>query len=111
MIKVTTVSEDFFNQHQSWNHVSVMRVANKPVRVEIRANAYEAQSHATISVWSADGWKFHTDLPTDQWYDWAPKYVKTSLSDDDRDHFRNVRHVLVSRYTDAMLNDGDIEVS
>lgn len=100
--QLSIVSEDIYNRGQSWIYACVLRNNSGPLRVEIRANAYEEQSHATVSAWHQGGWTFHTLLPTSEWYADAPSYTAAWLDEGDVDLFRSVRDRLLVRYAAAM---------
>lgn len=115
------VSADWSNRGQSWTFTSVHTYAcgaeRGSVRVEIRANAYEDQSHAKLSVWSAqDGWLFHTSVPTEQWYSRAPSYVqKQSLTegglawkDDHYAVYTDVERELLERFAKTIFPGRDV---
>jgi hypothetical protein len=83
MTKPLQIDNSLENTSQSWVFTSLWRVPvvsgeqlwlPKQIRIEVRANAYEDQSRATLSEWS-DGWKFFTGIPTDEWYAEAPSYT------------------------------------
>jgi hypothetical protein len=98
------VSEDVYNRSDSWYYVGVYRTTGALARVEIRANAYERQSHAMVSVWTGEGWTFHTSIPTGEWYASAPSYTRREL--DDVALFITLRDRLLRRLADALWNAG-----
>lgn len=109
MIPFVQISSDYSNLHQSWTYSAVWRNAAVLCRVEIRANAYEEQSHATISTWSTtNGWVFHTSLPTSEWYPFAPSYVLKREAwegrpDVDAGIFHAIEFVLLDRLATALF--------
>lgn len=111
MLKLRTVSEDFFNRSQSWNFVGVYRMNTGSVRVDIRANAYEGQSHARLEVWTQHGWTFHSEVPTREWYKDAPTYVKGELDERDRYLFESVRNDLLGRWADTAYGTTDFTLA
>lgn len=107
---VTIISEDYSNRGQSWTLNGVYRVGNGSaiLHVEIRDNAYQEQSYAKIESWGAEGWRFFTSLPVEEWYDLLPSYTKKGLDKLDREQFLFLANELLSRYVAAMwgTNDG-----
>lgn len=99
------VSEDFFNRNQSWCYAGIFRNRDATVRVDVRANAYEEQSEAKVSVWGSDGWAFFASLPTAEWYADAPRYVKRELTVEDEDVYRFVRNLLLDRLAIGLWNN------
>jgi hypothetical protein len=77
--KYEVVSEKLYNMNQSWNYkliVVVGRGKNKhKLRVDIRNNAYDFQSHAKISRWDGDKWYFVTSKPIEDCSCEAAVYV------------------------------------
>ena len=105
----TQVSSDLTNRHQSWVYTSVWTHDDAQIRIEVRANAYEDQSHANLSVWSeTSGWMFYTSLPTEDWYADAPSYTRKrdKLTGDNLDLFSDVEITLINRYATAVLGQG-----
>jgi hypothetical protein len=106
-----TVSEDIYNRGQSWNYAGVYCNNSGQYRVEIRANAYEEQSHATVSVWGVGGWLFHTLLPTDEWYADAPSYTQRELTTEHEELFRWVRDTLLNRLGRAKWGTNGVNIT
>lgn len=101
---ITIVSEDYTHGRGYWAFAGVYRAGRGDaiLRVEIRADAYERQSYAKVSQWGVGGWQFHTSLPTEDWYEQTPSYVKRELTSDDHYTFEWIRHELLARYVAAV---------
>lgn len=51
------------NVNQSWEYNSVWMIGKHKVRVEIRRNAYDNQSHRTIYLFDGQKWNYLWHLP------------------------------------------------
>ena len=51
------ISEDFYNQNQSWHFVLTVNIENKRIRIKIDRNAYDNQSSLTGFLWNGNEWK------------------------------------------------------
>jgi hypothetical protein len=108
MARFQIISEDLYNRNQSWYFVGVYR-SSSVVRVEVRANAHEDQSHAKIEVWGRDGWNFHASIPTQDWYSDAPSYAR-KREDFELDVFHWLRDELILGYVRALWGAYDVEL-
>lgn len=110
LLVLEKISSDWNNTGHSWVYTSVHTFADHQfgkkaergsVRVEIRADAYDFQSYAKISVWSAtEGWLFHTSIPPAQWYERAPSYTrkKERWEDSHSEVFFDLESELLGRF-------------
>lgn len=68
--KVQTLDERTWQGSQSWNFEGVYRLIGSPhkLRVSIKRDSYNAQSHARIEIWSQAElkWNFVRALPWEQ---------------------------------------------
>ncbi len=109
MTKFTQISSDLTHRSQSWEYASIWTVDDAQMRVHVRANAYEDQSHATLHMWSDQaGWVFYTSLPTEDWYADAPSYTRKRdrITSDDLDCFSDVEITLLNRFATATFGAG-----
>lgn len=127
MIRFEQVSEDIYNRQASWWYESVLRVdsrvdattlrTSRPdeghpiVRVQIRRNAYQDQSFATLDIWTPTGWAKHTGIPAAEWWDDGPSHTTPVLTDpESTDVFKYLREELLRRYGHAVWGDLDARV-
>ena len=110
---VYVISEDFHRGRQSWEFVGIYRtksdnrgqIANI-LRVEIDKDFYDHQSSAKISAWSAEGWRFFTSLPYEEWHGLLPGTGQRELTPDDQSQFLFIAGELLERYCQAMWQQG-----
>jgi len=64
---ITLLDEQFSTLNQSLNFSRVVKHNTQRFKVSIRRNAYDNQSHATVSLWTPNGWTEvhrHLDIRT-----------------------------------------------
>ena len=106
--QITIISEDFSHGRSEWRFNGVYRIgSDHVVRVHIEKDFYDFQSHAKIEAWRAEGWRFFTSLPVEEWYELLPSTSKKSLGAGDREQFLFLAGELLERYCDAMWNTTD----
>ena len=112
MAGVTAVSQEFTNRSQSWCFTGIYRTGYAMYEVDIRANAYDEQSWAKLSVWSGTekGWKHFVSLPTERWYPNAPSYTRKELTPEDKAMFIEVRDILLGKLGKGLWDDPHVEV-
>lgn len=89
------INTEFFNSNQSWNYDRIVKVDDDlKLRVQIRRNAYDKQSSATVSAWTTEkGWAIVASRPITECQCAAASYVMTAtqeLFDADADALINV---------------------
>jgi len=110
---ISIVSEDFSHKKQGWQFVGIYRaggdaIGSAPVlHVEIYRDFYDFQSYAKVSAWGAEGWRFFTSLPIEEWYELLPRGSQNALQPSDGDQFRFLRTELLSRYCAAQWGASD----
>lgn len=114
-VTLEQISRDWSHRRQSWTLASVFTFSSFSSRgsvlVEIEADAYDFQSHAKLSVWSdANGWMFHTSIPTEQWYRRTPSYTKKQdkWTDDEFTVFTDVEQQLLDRFTSTFFSGREV---
>lgn len=62
-MKQKLISEQLYNQNQSWYFIKIIEIQSHKIKVDIRRNAYDNQSHATIERWNGSEWKLVYQKP------------------------------------------------
>lgn len=62
----TLVDETFFKGSQSMNFIGVYQIGQNKIRINIKKDAHEFQSYATVSVWKELEWSFIELIPPPQ---------------------------------------------
>jgi hypothetical protein len=57
------IVEQCYKQSHSWCYQKVVHDNGHTLRVDIRRNAYDEQSHARVERWSGTKWEFVWDKP------------------------------------------------
>jgi hypothetical protein len=57
------VAELCFKQNHSWNYQKVMKSDRHTLKIDIRRNAYDEQSHARVERWSGTKWELVWEEP------------------------------------------------
>ena len=109
-MRVLKVSEEYENKNQSWRFEGIYRSPSDVVRVDVRKNAYLDQSHAHISVWSANGWQVFCSLPVSEWFASTPNYTKKTLERTDKYGFTAVRDRLLGKLALGFYNSSEVEM-
>jgi hypothetical protein len=78
-----TIAEQCFEQNQSWMYIYVGEVDGVRLRVEIRRNAYDAQSYAKIDKWNGEIWNFVHSMPITSCYCKRISYVMENVTKED----------------------------
>ena len=59
MLKLTQISERFWKGRQSWNYQRVVRAGDKRLRITIKRDAYDFQSHLYGDAYDSVHMKWH----------------------------------------------------
>ena len=51
------IQSDFNNHNQSWSYTQIVEKEGKKLRVRIRRNAFDNQSHALAELWAGTEWR------------------------------------------------------
>lgn len=90
MSNYATISRSCWNANQSWNLDRIVKVLGpirtgsgpaRKLRVEIRRNSYDDQSHARVSVWTEGGWAVVAQKPIGECRSSAVHYTTRELTD------------------------------
>jgi hypothetical protein len=76
------IEEQCFNQDQSWNYKSVIKVNGVSLKVDIRRNAYDFQSHAIVYRWDGTKWQNVWSKPITSCNCKSVSYVGKATKDD-----------------------------
>jgi len=58
------IQKNLYNQNQSWNYLEIIEDTHgNRLRISVRRNAYEEQSHAKVERWDGNQWQFVTSIP------------------------------------------------
>jgi len=71
----TTIQEDLWNARSSWNYTAITDHEGTRLRVEIRRNAYDDQSHAICERWDGSTWQQVTSRPIEVMVSRIESYV------------------------------------
>jgi hypothetical protein len=52
----STIDQRVWNSNQSWHFKSIESIGDRKAKFYIRKNAYENQSHASVTLWDGDKW-------------------------------------------------------
>jgi hypothetical protein len=78
-----TIAEQCFEQNQSWMYTKVVDTNCGRLRVEIRRNAYDAQSYAKIDKWNGEIWNFVHSIPITSCLCQSISYVMENVTKED----------------------------
>jgi len=94
-----TISKSVFNADQSWFYNEILSLEGKKLRIEVRRNAYEMQSHAKVELWGGTEWNQLYWLPGCQ-VKMKRSYVEKGITEadfaDDRKELLRVAKALVT---------------
>lgn len=82
MVKTKVISEQFYNQNQSWYYVRIIEKDSHKMKVFIRRNAYDNQSCAQVERWDGTKWQFVYDKPIMECQCKVVSYVQTDAKKD-----------------------------
>lgn len=93
-MKHKVILEQLYNQDQSWNFIKIVEIQSHKLKIDIRRNAYDNQSHARIERWNGSEWKLVHHKPIMDCRCAIVSYVE-----------KNVEKRLFEIDADGLLND------
>lgn len=80
-MKTKVISERVYNQNQSWYFERVTKInGGITLKVSIRRNAYDCQSHAQVHKWNGDKWEVVVSAPISECECQSISYVQSGVT-------------------------------